>query len=158
MPLPGKKTPVDTRRPSKALFKQFSPKGKEDFEYWHDTFIAMADPTEYGPAIKLAKSWLEWERIKYEWKEFREVILPMWHEELEVKMRSDAIRGLATSTNEGAQKWLAEGKWKVAHGASQGKGAKKKADAVNSKIMEHMKKQEEEEIRRVSGASNITKL
>ena len=107
-----------TRRPTKKLFRQFNPHGKEDLNDWRTVFVECGDVTEYEPAIALCGSWKEWERFKVEWPEFRNKILPEWHEELEVKLRSSAIRSLcnravADKPDINAAKWIAEGKYKT---------------------------------------------
>ena len=106
----------NVRTPTRAKFIQFSEEGTEDLAHWRSVFVAMCDPTEYGPAIELAGSWEEWCRMKKEWKEFREVILIDWLAEVEVKLRSDAVRNLCeqarTPNGAAAAKWVAEGKYK----------------------------------------------
>ena len=42
-----------SRRPSKALFKQFNPEGKECLDEWRSTFVSVCDPTEYEAGIQL---------------------------------------------------------------------------------------------------------
>ena len=100
-----------------GMFKQNNPNGKYDLDHWHKVFVETADLAEYTAAIKLAGSWEEWNRIKSGWPLFRRTILPGWLEEVEVKLRSEAIQALiAQSKGEKgtvAAKWLAEGRYAV---------------------------------------------
>ena len=104
---------VVTRRPTKAVFKEFNSGGEESLEKWHDTFVEYCDPTEYTPAIELAGSWDEWCRFKKEWPEFNNVIVPKWVEEVEIKIRSKAIVDLVNKSkmDSSAARFLAEGKY-----------------------------------------------
>lgn len=101
--------------PSRKLFKQFDESGTEDLDQWRAVFVEMSDPTEYEAAIVLAGSWENWNRMKQLWPHFRNVILPAWLEEVEIKLRSAAIRdmcGFAKSkAGTAAARWIAEGKY-----------------------------------------------
>ena len=100
------------RKPTKSKFKQFSAKGTEDLEHWRRVFVEIADPTEYEPAIQLAGSWQEWQRMKKEWKEFREKILIDWL----------------------AAKWLAEGKYKPRKAGKPSKAEVQKQAKIQARI------------------------
>lgn len=99
-----------------GLFKQYDPAGKYDLDIWRNVFIEVGDPTEYQAAIILADSWEQWNQIKKLWPHFRNVILPSWLEEVEIKLRSEAIRSLITQSKSDkgtvAAKWIAEGRHK----------------------------------------------
>lgn len=101
-----------TRRPTRKQFKQFSEEGTLDLEDWHKLFIELCDPTEYTAALALVGSWPEWQRFKKEWGVFRDEILVGWLAEVEVKIRSNAIRKVIDSatTDTKAAQWLAESK------------------------------------------------
>ena len=105
----------EKRKPTRGKFIQYNPKGTEDLDHWRNVFIAMSDPTEYAPALELAGSWPEWCRMKKDWKEFADVILISWLAEVEVKLRSDAVRQLCAQAAgpQGAvsAKWIAEGRY-----------------------------------------------
>jgi hypothetical protein len=107
-----------SRLPTRKLFKQFVADGTEDLNLWRERFIAEGDPTEYAGAMELVGSWQEWCRFKKEWPEFASSILPEWLDELEVKLRSGAIKRICSSAlSEGkdgvvAAKWIAEGGYK----------------------------------------------
>ena len=104
-----------TRRPTRRLFKQYDDAGKEDLSVWRDAFVEICDPTEYEGALALVGSWDEWLRFKREWPEFRDVILPRWLDEVEVRIRSGAVKNLCAQAKDpkgaAAAKWLAEGKY-----------------------------------------------
>lgn len=126
------------RKPTKSKFKQFSAKGTEDLEHWRRVFVEIADPTEYEPAIQLAGSWQEWQRMKREWKEFREKILIDWLAEVEIKLRSEAIRQVCTHARQdggaAAAKWLAEGKYNPRKAGKPSKAEIEKQAKIQSKI------------------------
>ncbi len=121
----GNGTPSAGRPATRTLFKQFNPEGKYDLNIWKEVFLDSNDPTEYIPAIELAGSWKEWNRIKAGWGEFRN-LLAEWKEELAVKMQSDAVKVLVQSRKEAAKMFIAQGKVKVA--PPKGKVAKAAKD------------------------------
>tara|TARA_Y100000361_G_C11138782_1_gene333759 strand:- start:173 stop:637 length:465 start_codon:yes stop_codon:yes gene_type:complete len=129
---------VVTRRPTKGKFKQFNPEGEEDLDLWRDRFVAIGDPTEYEAALQLAGSWSEWQRMKKEWPEFRDKILIDWLAEVEVKLRSDAIREVcAHSRQQGgaaAAKWVAEGKYKPRRAGKPSKAEVQKQAKIQARI------------------------
>jgi len=102
--------------PTKALFKQYNSKGKEDLEDWRRRFVAIADPTEYQGGIELCGSWNEWQAFKRNWPTFKHTILIEWLAEVEVKLRSEAISNLCSQAldpkGSAAAKWIAEGRYK----------------------------------------------
>lgn len=102
------------RLPSRARFKQFNPEGTEDLDEWRSTFVETEDPTEYKAAIELCGSWEEWTQLKANWPHFRKKILPQWHLELEMKIRSAAMANLVSqasfATGTAAAKFIVEGK------------------------------------------------
>ncbi len=97
------------QRPTRKLFKE----GKESLEHWHDVFIKCCDPTEYKAAIELCGTWKEWNRFKREWPGFN-IILDVWLQEVEVKIRSDAVLSLISKAKNdpSSAKFLAEGKYR----------------------------------------------
>ncbi len=101
-----------SRRPTKKHFKEHHIDGKDSIERWREVFVETADITEYEAALKLCGTWTEWCRFKKEWAHFRETILPAWLEEVEVLIRSRAIRKITNSEDTASAKWVAEGKWK----------------------------------------------
>lgn len=78
-------------------------------------YLDIADITEYKVARALLGSWDHWVRLT-ETSWFQPYI-SSWRDELELKIKSEAIENLrATSREEGgkganAARWLAEGKW-----------------------------------------------
>src|SRR3990167_5923662 len=101
---------------SQQLFKEYNAEGQYSIAEWHDKFLEIADPTEYKAAIVLAESWEVWSNLKRNWPHFRNVILPLWLEEVDVKLRSEAILNLISQSQDEkgtqAAKWLAEGRYK----------------------------------------------
>jgi hypothetical protein len=100
-------------------------------------YIECEDPTEYSFAKKHLGSWAQWQRM-LENKVLREYI-NMWREELEIRLRSQAIQNMidmATSEdgNFSAAKYLAEYGWEK---RKAGRPSKEEVDrhiAVEAKI------------------------
>lgn len=144
-----------TRLPSKKLFKQYDPSGSQDLDEWRRVFVETGDPTEYEAAIILCGTWSEWERIKYEWPYFAKNILTEWQEELEVKLRSRAIKCLVAASTSGekdasaAAKWLAEGKYNPKGVGRPNKDKK----SLEAKIKERVKEETDDEVSRVLNAN-----
>lgn len=111
-----KKGSKNGRPSTQTLFIDYNPEGKYSLEVWHKVFIEEADITEYRAAMVLTGSWEDWCVIKRCWPHFRKVILAGWLEELEVKLRSDAIKQMVGQSKEkngtNAAKWIAEGKYR----------------------------------------------
>lgn len=93
---------------------------KRDYEYkgkvypsLYLLYMAIGDPTEYEFANACFENWAHWKRIRE-----NKLITPYaeeWAEELEIKIRSEAIRSMRIQarTDKGAAsaKWLAERGW-----------------------------------------------
>lgn len=105
------------RAATMSLFRQYNKKGKEDLDQWRKRFVDTLDPTEYEGAMTLLGSWKDWLRFKKSWPSFQKLHLNDWLEEIEVRLRSQALRSLAlqalTSQGTSAAKFIAEGKYKV---------------------------------------------
>jgi hypothetical protein len=106
---------------------------EQDFEYKGRVYPAIkrlyleiADPTEYEFAKACFLGWKHWQRIadnKAVYKYIQE-----WREELEWKLRSEAVSKMATSASTGnyqAAKWFADRGW-IDRGA--GRPTKKEID------------------------------
>jgi len=78
-------------------------------------YLDLADITEYKAAKTLLGSWDHWVRLSE--ASWFQPYISSWRDELELKIKSEAIENLrATSKEEGgkganAARWLAEGKW-----------------------------------------------
>ena len=144
------------RLPTRKLFKQFNPEGVEDLQDWRERIVAVCDPTEYMAAIELVGSWAEWQRFKREWPHFRENILPEWLAEVEVKMRSEAVRNviMKSTSDAGAAKWLAEGRYSPAR-----KGRPSKAEVEKqAKIQARIDDEVNDDLERVRQSASISEL
>lgn len=101
-----------TKMPSEWTLKPYTSKG---FPSAHALYLELADPTEYEFANVLLGSWAHWQRLlECNW------FLPYidaWREELEIKLRSEAVRNInaiSKGTSPGAlnaSRWLAEKGW-----------------------------------------------
>jgi len=104
------------RRVVLALFSEFPSKSGFEpiwslYKDWKPIYLAAEDPTEYEAAMRLIGDYEHWLLIRNHPKLSH--IFDKWAVELEIKMRSQAIKKLVvhSSTNNGttAAKWLAEG-------------------------------------------------
>lgn len=88
------------------------PKDTHNYISMKRLYLEYADPTEYSFAIAVLGSWEHWQRLSNcDW--FQKHVVE-WRDELEVKLRSEAItemRDLAMSGNKDAAKWLADRGW-----------------------------------------------
>lgn len=101
--------------PTKKRFKQFDSAGTEDINEWRKRFVDCMDVTEYAGGIELMGSWEDWCKFKRNWPYFTRNILPAWMEEIEVKVRSQALRTLLLDKGASASssaKYLASGSYK----------------------------------------------
>jgi len=144
-----------SRRPSKALFKQFNPEGKECLDEWRSTFVSVCDPTEYEAGIQLTGSWGEWQRIKREWPEFRDKILIDWLAEVEVKLRSQAVREICVQARDpkgtAAAKWIAEGKYNARKAGKPSNAEVEKQAKIQARIDDEV----EDDIARVMNTQGL---
>lgn len=87
-------------------------------------YLECADPTEYIFAKKYLLGWEHWKRILENKALLKEI--EMWREELEVMLRSEALRSItAMEQNFQAQKFLSEKGWE-----KMGVGRPKKVDPL----------------------------
>lgn len=75
-------------------------------------YLAHEDPTEYSFAITHLAGWQHWQRICSNAQLGKHV--DEWREELELKLRSQAVRDIIDNSADGsyqASKWLADRGW-----------------------------------------------
>lgn len=92
-------------------------------------YLEFKDPTEYEFANTVLMGWKHWQRM-CENKVIRKHI-DEWREELEVKLRSQAIRNAVVMANSGhfqAAKWVADRGW-----SGRGAGRPTKAEVEHEK-------------------------
>jgi hypothetical protein len=122
---------------------------EEDFEYEGKVYPSLKrlyleceDPTEYNFAKTYLLSWSHWKRLlenKALKKYFDE-----WRDELEYKLRSQAIRDIiGMSANESggfqAAKWLADRGWDKRAAGRPSKKEKEAEDNINNRLAEEFK-------------------
>jgi hypothetical protein len=103
------------RRVVLSLFSEFSRTGFTPlwslYKDWKPIYLEAEDPTEYEAAMRLIGDYDHWLLIRNHTK--IAPIIDKWALELEVKMRSDAVRKMIrhSASNQGtaAAKWIAEG-------------------------------------------------
>jgi hypothetical protein len=94
-------------------------------------YLEAEDPTEYDFASTYLLGWRHWLRL-CENKLIRKQI-DEWREELEMKLRSRAVKEMIKSAEKGgvqASKWLADRGW-----AQRGAGRPSKADIASEKVL-----------------------
>lgn len=92
-------------------------------------YLEEEDPTEYAFATKYLLNWKHWQRLG-ENKIIRKHI-DEWREELEMKLRSQAVKEILKSAEMGnmpAARWLADRGW-----AQRGAGRPSKAEIASEK-------------------------
>ena len=102
---------------TRLLFKQYNKEAEQCLDDWRERFVDQLDPTEYAGAIELVGSWSTWQQFKKNWPSFQKLYLDDWLAEVEVRLRSNAVRSLVKEAQYGkspaaAAKFLAEGKYK----------------------------------------------
>lgn len=97
------------------LFKEFARvdvKFKPIFtlQEWKEVFLELRDPTEYTAAMALLGDWDHWQEVRNH--PIIKQHVDKWQEELEVKLRSEAIRQMKDHAKQpggtAAAKWLAD--------------------------------------------------
>ena len=77
---------------------------------WKQVFLDCRDPSEYEAAMRLVGDWDHWLLIRNH--PFISPVVDGWHKELEVKLRSEAIKLLVGHAKQqggtAAAKWLAD--------------------------------------------------
>ena len=93
-----------TDNPATAVFK---------LSAWRDVYVRVADPTDYRAAMELLGNWDHWLALCAS-RPFM-AHLEQWRKEVEVKLRSEAIKELVGQSKGAkgtmAAKWLAENGW-----------------------------------------------
>lgn len=137
---------------SRKLFIQYHEDGTEDLDEWRKIFVETRDPTEYRGALALVDTWKEWQRWKRDWPIFANKIIPEWLEEMEVLMRSEAIRSIVekTSTEMPAARFIAEGKYNPKQAGRPSKAAIKREARIEAGITSEA----EDDVARVKGPLN----
>jgi len=108
----------------------------------HRVYMELADPTEYAVAMEVFGSWKQWEKIIN--NKLLLSIIQEWRDELEVKLKSDAIRALAkTAINEGskgtaAAKYLAERGWEKRKAGAPTKAEVKREMKVATQVSDEV--------------------
>ena len=83
-------------------------------------FMEYADPTEYSFAIEVLGGWEHWQTMQRSYK--LAPIFQTWRDELEIKLRSEALKAMRRSVVEdgskgvAAAKYLAEKGWEKTRG------------------------------------------
>lgn len=131
----------------------------DDHEYNGNTYksikklyLEIADPTEYAFAEQCFANWRHWKRIS-ENTGLLKPYIQEWRDELEIKLRSQAIKSIAieaSSDNKGAlqaAKWLADKGWIEKKGAGR---PTKEAVEGERKHRAAVKQQVEDDLERIT--------
>jgi len=106
-----------------------------------DHYLESSDPTGYTTAIELLGSWEHWEKlVALDWFQDH---LQKWNLELEVKMKSEAIRGIIQESKEGkskfnASKYVAEHGWDKRKAGRPTKEEIKRETKVQARVSEEI--------------------
>lgn len=113
-----------------------------DFEYKGRTlpsikrlYLELADPTEYEFATTYFLGWKHWSRISE--NKAVKAYIDEWREELEIKLRSRAIKltlANAESGNYQAAKWLADRGWQTRGAGRPSKQEVEREAKIKSRI------------------------
>jgi len=116
-------------------------------------YLDFEDITEYEFVMTIFGEWNHWLKLTRNaliGREIRE-----WRKELEIKLRSKAIKEIAKESDKGgasgisAAKWLAEGRWKS---ADRGKGRpSKKGNESEEDIHARISAETKEDLERITG-------
>lgn len=116
---------------------------KEDKEYngkmypsLYKLYMDTADPTEYRFAMEHLLGWDHWQRICANKILSEKLDIESWREELEVKLRSQAMKeviSIAKNGNFNAAKWLSDKGWDTKRGRPSNE-ERKKESAIKKKI------------------------
>ncbi len=88
--------------PTRKTFKQFSSEGTEDLDLWRQLFCDALDPTEYEGSLALGMTWAHWKLFKAAWPDFNDRILLEWLDEIEIRLRSEAVKRVVTQSKSNA--------------------------------------------------------
>lgn len=118
---------------------------EEDWDYKGKTYqsirrlyLSFEDVTEYEFANKYFGGWNHWKRLQGNKRILREI--EEWREELEIKIRSQAIRSIVDQTASDSQgsfqaaKWLADRGWDKAKVGRPSKQDKEKEDKIADRV------------------------
>ena len=120
--------PIWTLKDEDAIIEGMSRPDKVSLPSLKALYLDIADPTEYEFAMQAFGSWAQWLRIKA--SKAIQPWMESWSEELELKLRSQGIKGVleeaATGKNPlAAAKFLANAEWNK---TSNGRGRPTKAE------------------------------
>lgn len=119
----------------------------DDKEYDGDTYISLKklylscdDPTEYQFAKKYLLGWKHWQRLNDN-RALKEHF-DEWREEMEIKVRSEAILAIQDMTAEGANfqaaKWLADRGWDKRAAGRPSKAELDRTKRIDSRINDEL--------------------
>ena len=109
----------------------------------HTIYMEESDLTEYAVAMRVFGSWSHWEKILQNKKILKHI--EKYRTELEVKVRSEAVRALVhTASTEGskgttAAKYIAEKGWEKRKAGAPSKEEKARELKVQTKITDEVK-------------------
>lgn len=107
---------------------------------WHDTYMSMADPTEYSTAMALIGNWEFWNKLK----ESASVgpYMKAWKEELEIMLRSKGMIALMQQAEKGnaqAARYLADGEYFIAKKGRKSKAEREAEEHLNKAVSERVR-------------------
>lgn len=110
-------------------------------------YLSFDDPTEWDFVQTVFGNWRHWQRIIN--NRMLRPYIDQWREELEIKLRSQAIREMVkqSKNKDSAAKWIAEGSWKGKRGRpskEEVERERKIAAGIDDELTEHWERVKEE--------------
>lgn len=127
--------------------------GEKVYYSIYPLYMSIADPTEYDFALAVFGSWHQWEKI-LEGTKIRAVV-QQWRDELEVKLRSEALQSIARLAQDDqrgfqAAKYMAEGGWKQKKVGRPTKAHSEREEGIERDLMAQI----EDDMNRISGKAH----
>lgn len=141
------------RKTTKGLFKEWNEESDLSIDDWRSEFVELEDITGYDFAeLKFDDGWKGWQKFNRDWPFFKNKILPDWIAEIEVRIRSKAIKKIVNSKVPADQKWIAEGRYKP-HADKRKKADKERERDIKKRVQAEV----DDDVERVAQA-NVVKL
>jgi len=112
-------------------------------------YLELGDPTEYAAAMALLGSWEHWKVLTTKCKWFMDEV-EKWREELEIKLKSKALKAMIHTATEEGSKGTAAAKYIVDKGWIDTRGRpSKKAVQKEARIQNRVRDELEEDFERM---------
>ena len=111
-------------------------------------FLTYADPTEYSFAVEVLGGWEHWHSMQKSYE--LSPIFQSWREELEVMLRSEALKAMRRSAIEDGSKGVAAAKYLAEKGCEKTRGRPSKDElAREERVRSNIKAELDEDAERL---------